>query len=1437
MKENSSKVKITTNDLHLKNIFLNDYYLEVGNIDVDVMIKILKYELVPVREIAYYPIQNKGLGAFQSENRRLRNEMPYMFFKKLNEKDKIKQLYLTYGLLECYKPNFKDRFMPVFLLPISLYYENDEFLLQLTGKPFENPLIYTIFGEQNRLNFLANKNLNDIYTLDQSLLLLNKISSFGVKLESYLTFATRKKRNVLENEKIFKFVKITDSNFESKVYGDENYYMQIPYTKQQRIFLQKAMTNENLTLSGREGTGKTTVLTDYTINAISKGKKILYISNNEDTIKKVYNHYEEIGLSNIVADFTTSINVLNKKLVEVSELETKEYSDKIEVLNGYYNDVADYEKVMTGRICDFLFKEIIEQLAVLVDIEHNTVDMLTEEDLEKVDYIHKNEFIVIKSALEKIQTNLYKVGSFKSSVWKEIPIFNTIKYANQIINLVNSLYKSYKVLYENNNKLETEYGMKTTDNFASFKKLVNIVGKVDKKAIPYKWQNSYEVFKKANDMFNDLKRDLYIYQENEYVLSSNYIDPFSINIKKEIETVLDDRFTLNDKDILDNIFMDSQELKSVIEQTLFDLKVFDEKKKNISKDIGWDYLKNDREINELIKFIDLINDNVITIRISNAVLNNKYKETINQINRILDDYQNTGDEITVMISSHPELKTENIKEAKRIIKEEPSKLRSFKRKYGKLSINEINSLLDRYVELNKTLKKLEEEYYVTTGFKMEDRTDAIEAFKVLNDYIEKIKGEPFLYAVKVFLDGYDSRLGNNKKDTIIKNLNSLKKSYYSLKESFKTFANYKLLDDSLSFTRKMGSINLVIDYLGGVFKSNNRVMSKMKNLDTYYVKMSDYLEFDSVIDKYNSSLAVLKNNKEYSNIYCELYNEENTNINNVSKIIQIFNDFGDLFKDSSYLSDGFRKLKLLKDFVLACEADLDDINETLKIYTRIFKDGVARYYYNDLKSIIDYLSVLSNSKDELVAYLNITNGFETLHGYGLDGLIDYISKIEGDENFVNSFQYIFFNRLKERYLSINKLKLSSKEFKELLNKIVDLEGEIRNAVNNNIIKNINDQAIKKSYSYEITKRNYQKYINKNTIKSLYLANSSILEEKINISKFDVVIIDDAELLSAVEYIGALKGKQIIIAGSFLIHKVFSNSLLSIYFDDKTTIFRERFVPTPKKLLDKVGKVYGIIKNNLHMNNGVEVINDNVEEYIYSLYNDNNNVKINYFIKDIEKQKLFIESLASCFIRNGVKGFEVLRFFDKNLSIVELLNGHPCQSDYNIIDLSEYLYLDSQIEATTAFDRLLLPREKLIICDKNNDINTMESSDRLLFYNNVKQMTYQKSDDELYNFEVLDENMAILISALKEKGYTVYPSSSGCDLMVARDEKFIGINILFSKYSFNEVLNYYRNTKHLYLSNDWNIIYINLMSFENGLTYIVNEIINQINKIEKKKGKK
>ena len=54
-----NKFKII-NSVHLRNIFENDYYLELGIIDVEVIKRLLKYEIININEIAFLPIQNKG---------------------------------------------------------------------------------------------------------------------------------------------------------------------------------------------------------------------------------------------------------------------------------------------------------------------------------------------------------------------------------------------------------------------------------------------------------------------------------------------------------------------------------------------------------------------------------------------------------------------------------------------------------------------------------------------------------------------------------------------------------------------------------------------------------------------------------------------------------------------------------------------------------------------------------------------------------------------------------------------------------------------------------------------------------------------------------------------------------------------------------------------------------------------------------------------------------------------------------------------------------------------------------------------------------------------------------------------------------------------------------------------------------------------------------
>ena len=55
-----NKFKII-NSVHLRNIFENDYYLELGIIDVEVIKRLLKYEIININEIAFLPIQINAL--------------------------------------------------------------------------------------------------------------------------------------------------------------------------------------------------------------------------------------------------------------------------------------------------------------------------------------------------------------------------------------------------------------------------------------------------------------------------------------------------------------------------------------------------------------------------------------------------------------------------------------------------------------------------------------------------------------------------------------------------------------------------------------------------------------------------------------------------------------------------------------------------------------------------------------------------------------------------------------------------------------------------------------------------------------------------------------------------------------------------------------------------------------------------------------------------------------------------------------------------------------------------------------------------------------------------------------------------------------------------------------------------------------------------------
>ena len=637
MKEYSSKVKFTSSDIHLKSIFSGEYYLELGNIDIDVMNRLLKYEGVNVNEITYYPIQNKGLGTCADLNGEIKDKIPFMFFKNLNEKDHSKQLFLTYGLLDFYNANLKDRFIPIFLLPIDIYYSNGNFYIQLISKPFENPLMLNVFGDSYKIGLKQVRNYNNLYSLDYALGLINRMPGCNVKLENYITFGTIKKRDIIEVDKLFSRVKLEDEFYVSKVYGSDNdYYMSLPYTKTQRKFLIAAMQGNNLTLSGHDGTGKTSILKDICINKINEGNRVLYITNKKETVKDIKKSIDKIGLGHIVADLTGPFEELFNSEVKELKYETLSTDELIDDLLVKYNSIEIYEEIMGGRIADFRFGEILDELGVLVDLDHTEDEIICQDELVNLDFIYKHEFNRIKSSLENIQSNLYKLDSFKNNVWKEIPIINNIKYAHQIINLVNQIDQGYKKLVEYKEKLENEFGIREILNYADFRKLVYIIDSLEENIIPKLWTEQYVNYKEASGLYNQLKSDIYNYQESKYYLSSKYTDLEKLDVKADIKKIYGKIFNESDNEKINKVLKNNDLLKRYVDKGEEARKVYEVQTHNLRDSLHWNFTDSEEQIIALLDLIELFNNNNLNLRLAMGVLDDKYQEVRSNIEVLRD---------------------------------------------------------------------------------------------------------------------------------------------------------------------------------------------------------------------------------------------------------------------------------------------------------------------------------------------------------------------------------------------------------------------------------------------------------------------------------------------------------------------------------------------------------------------------------------------------------------------------------------------------------------------------------------------------------------------------------------------------------------------------------------------------------------------------------
>lgn len=1407
MKDVVTSPKKLINDVHLKNIFINDSYLELGIIDVKVIQRLLNYELINIDEITYFPVQNKGLGHSKLQDNTLRNYMPFHFFRCLAENNPKLQLFITYGLLQYRSLDNHERFMPIILIPISIYFENEDILVQMTSQPMENPMIYSVINNP-KIFFLQTYSYKDIYALDDALTTIDKMSDVSVRLDNYLTYGQIKEKDIILTYKnplikssIFGERNKVENNLFDRVYlsNKQNIYTNIVLNKTQREVLNRLVNGESLNITGYNGTGKTTILKNYIVNNLSNNKKTLYISNSRESIKGMKDFLEQLMLTNYVVDLTDSFKTISKNLITESYYDpTESIEPLVEQLNGYYKLINDYEIDINKSLYGFKFIEMIYN-NYLINKDLATKVPSDAVQIVSLSNIYKHEYEEIKKVLDEIEKSFKQIKSFRDSVWKEIPILNNITHDNQVFNVVFQLNTGLKQLREYEIALGN-YGVRSISSFSEMKKYISPMDALVETDVPVEWKTDVNKFINAKNKYNELKEDIFVYQQAEYNLGTKYKNVNSIDIEKEIESLFKDIYTNDQIEIIEKLLINKVEVKRIIRSSFVDINDFNNLYLELKNFIKWDFLEKDEYLNEIIYLYELFNQHSINGRMITMVLHNHIDNDLIDINNIYKNIIQLNEELTILEKRNPKFKGLD---------------------FSKGNIEYENELYRAYDTKQKKFKKLIRDYHELVGFSYHQHEKNVHAINALKKYYELIKNKKYRKIIVDFIQSLDE----NSYFKAISLMKIYVKAYNNLLDNIKYFEDYDVTFERNNVRERIDNFEKYLIFLSNMYLSNERMNTIVLDNELEYVKPKEYFKLKVEIDKLNEIIDYLKNNQQYQELYGYLYKGHETNALNILKIIHMFEEYISVFTSEKDIYNSFINYEELRKVVDSVVQLVNEIGENLRLYSMIFKDSVSRYYFSNIENNVEYLSKLLEAKEELTAYLSITHGIGILNKYKLNSIIDFIVKNDDVEGISSKFSDVYFGAMIKEYIKEYSSLKNTKEYIETLNKTIILEDVICKQKGikfiNEILKTIPVEAKKR----RIKHFDYPNYFrtHRNRLR-VYLSNLNFVNTYYKYLDYEVIIIDDAHMLTSGEYNNLFKGKQVIICGDYQSNMIVNQNLLSLAKVVDTYNLKYRYVLGPRKLTNGLPQVTSPHQRELNENNGVKVIEKGLEEYLYTIYMQDCNVKINFFIKTIDHQREAYENICKAFYNKNIPFDEIEKILNNNIRICDINVRNYMSSDYNILYLKDYCFEDSQIVSSNLFEILLLAKNELIIYDhENNLLKNIELS----FFKSIKSLVVSEN---IFIHEKINKVTERIVKKLNEFGFNVYNTGNGVDMLIQKEneEELVTLLILFNNGNVSEVLNVYRDFYDQYVKTSHRVIIRTMVDLIAGEDIFMKGLLGELN---------
>jgi len=1418
VRNEQKKLNISLKETHLLDIYAHtNKYLELGTLSLDAIEKILNYELVELDEIAYLPIQNLGFSKTNIKNEILKAIIPYFYFQNINQKSSY-QVFITHGMIKYKELDKKERFAPLILIPVNIFYEKGKILFELISEPIENVVLINKLRKDKKLNLQTLEHLTNLVNIEKYLNNFEK--NYELILENFLTYAeVNTKESYLDLNK-FNFTKTFPNFLDDNLYSlDYIPYYSKKYNRNQRHALHLALEGKSFVITGRLGTGKTTCLRDIAINAIANDKKVLYVSNQKETLDSIYDFFKNKNMHYFVENFANSFSSFNRDITK-EEKEEQELEIDLKSLLDNYKFIKDYQKAFSLRILDHRFVDVINELVLLNGEDKKFLE------IDNLENIYKYEYLEILKALENIQINLKEINDFKNSVWKDIPLINDVKYPNQVISLIHKVYTGFNELEKQKDLLEKNYGFKTINNYAYLKNIIHNFKGLNIKTIPASWL-SKENYEKAKVEYHRLKTLIFTLQELEYDLDIKFDNLSNFNVFEELKTLYGEFFTKDDLDKINQIIEDRLNIIVKLNRVTAQIELFNKSYSKIKKILNYNFSLDEENIFEILRLSEILTNANINHKVINHILDGNFASVLNEAKQILNNYNQYNQELTNLFTNLPLVSFGSLDETVNVFlsysKGEKIK-RSRKRILEKLETvdnegyKKIINLIPRYFELKELIKLEDEKFRELFDFHPDEIY--ITDFIKINDYLENIQNLKIKSRILRFFKRFDSYSKN-----IYRYFDFFYKAYGKINDLYLELIQYGFTTKKDDFTSRLADLKQINNYIRRLFDSNDRLYSLKKINKNEYVKAEDYYYISESIKKIIEIKNELKENQEYKKLFGVFYQYEKTDLGKLSKLMQAYKTYIECFVALDDVSKSFNDViySEINKIIDNLQEIVDELNEVFKIYFKIFKNSVSRFYYTDFQENLAYLNELLHNKESLIVYLKITDGLQVLANYHLYKFIEYIVSLTDASTLVNDFKYTYLSMVKNLYLEKYPYLKNYKAFEATLKITLDLEDEIIKTVEEKIFLKISKKSGSKFSLAGLKNLDYSSYITKtSTIKHLILTNTQVLNHYLNIKDFDLVLIDDAQLFNANEYAYALQGKQVIVAGELQHQEAVANNLISRLSLSKNILLSTRYSIMPKSLKNHALGLNAPIYKNYYDNFGIEVISKDLLMYVVSLLKENKTYLINIFTSNLEYQREIYYELTNLLLENNFTQEEIITIFTKNLNLTDLKQAYLIDADFNILILEDYYQINQDYLVVNLIDNLILTRKKLIIYDSKDYLKLVEKSNFLLELEKlINKPVFEKCE-----FSRLINK---LVKRLEEKKIQVFASSSSSFMLKAK-ESIYGVTIYFDSTKTNfDILNDFRD----YYSNNIDaarkIIIVWAMEllddFEGVLKRIVDEVYN------------